>query len=166
MTLDQIPSGSRIFIDSTVFIYHFTASSPACRKLLERCEAGDVRGLTSTAVLAEVTHRLMMSEAVAGRLVTSGNIVKKLHARPEIVRQLHLYDEQVQRIPLMGVQVVSRDLGTLIRSAEVRRQDGLLVNDSLVVAGTRETGADGLASADGDFRRVKDLKVFTPDDLG
>lgn len=125
-----------------------------------------MRGLTSTGVLAEVTHRLMMSEAVAGRLVTSDNIVKKLRARPDIVRQLHVYDEQVQRIPLMGVQVVSLDLGALIRSAEARRQDGLLVNDSLVVAGTRETSADGLASADGDFRRVKDLTVFTPDDLG
>lgn len=165
MTLEEIPSRSRIFIDSTVFIYHFTAVSPACRKLLERCEAGDVRGLTSTAVLAEVAHRLMMSEAVAARLVTPGNLAKRLRARPEIVRELHRYDEQVQRIPLMGVEVVPLDLGTLIRSAEVRRQHGLLVNDSLVVAGVRETNAEGLASADADFGRVKALTVFTPDDL-
>lgn len=66
MTLEEIPAGARIFIDSTIFIYHFTAASPACRTLLERCEAGDVRGLTSTAVLAEVAHRLMMSEALGG----------------------------------------------------------------------------------------------------
>lgn len=125
-----------------------------------------MRGLTSTAVLAEVAHRLMMSEAVAARLVTPGNIAKKLRARPEIVRRLHLYDEQVQRIPLMGVEVISLDLGTLLRSADARRQYGLLVNDSLVVAAARETGAGGLASADADFDRVKDLKVYTPGDLG
>ena len=76
----------------------------------------------------------------------------------------------VDGMPLCGpvlppAQRRSVDLGTLIRSAEVRRQHGLLVNDSLVVAGVRETNAEGLASADADFGRINALKVFTPDDL-
>lgn len=45
------------------------------------------------------------------------------------------------------------------------RQHGLLVNDSLVLASTREANVDGLASADTDFRRVKGLMLFEPDDL-
>lgn len=53
----------------------------------------------------------------------------------------------------------------LIRSAAVRREYGLLVNDSLVVASALEAGIDSLASADGDFRRVTDLKLFQPSDL-
>ncbi len=166
MTIDRVPQGSRIFLDSTIFIYHFTGASADCRHLLERAEAGDIKAVTSVVVLAEVAHRLMTIEAVTSGAVAGRDVVKKLRSRPEIVRRLTIYREQVERIPLMGVDVRPLDLGTLIRSAEVRRQHGLLVNDSLIVAAAREAGVDGLASADADFRRVRGLPVYWPADLG
>lgn len=166
MTLDRVPAASRIFLDSTIFIYHATGTSAQCRDLLERCEAGDLRGVTSVVVLAEVAHRLMIVEAVAAGLVSGKDVVKKLRARPDLARQLHVYQEQIERIPLMGVDIVPLELGVLLRSADVRRQYGLLVNDSLVVAAARELGIERLASADADFRRVKELELYRPGDLG
>ena len=166
MTLDHVPSESRIFLDSTIFIYHASGASPQCRSLLERCEARDVVGVTSVVVLAEVAHRLMIIEAVATGLVSAKNVIKKLRARRDLVRRLHVYQEQVERIPLMGVDVVPLDVGTLLRSADVRRQYGLLVNDSLVVAAARGAGVEYLASADGDFSCVKELKLYRPADIG
>lgn len=166
MTIDRVPKGSRIFLDSTIFIYHFTGTSAACRHLLERAESGDIKAVTSVVVVAEVAHRLMTIEAVTAGAVAGKDVVKKLRGRPEVVRALPIYSEQVERIPLMGVDVRPLDLGTLIQSADVRRQYGLLVNDSLVVAAAREARADGIASADADFRRVTGLKVYWPDDIG
>lgn len=159
-------SATRIFLDSTIFIYHATGASLECRRLLERCEAGEVAGTTSVVVLAEVAHRLMMVEAVAAGLVSGKDVVKKLRAKPEVVRKLHVYQEQVDRIPLMGVDVLPLDIGTLLRSADVRREYGLLVNDSFVVAAARGAGLGHLASADPDFDRVKSLKLYQPGDLG
>lgn len=166
MTLERVAAASRIFLDSTIFIYHATGASPECRRLLERCESGEVTGVTSVVVLAEVAHRLMMIEAVAGALVSGKDVVKKLRASPDVVGRLHVYQEQVERIPLMGVEVLPLDMGTLLRSADLRRQYGLLVNDSLVVAAARGAGVAHLASADRDFRRVKELKLYQPGDLG
>lgn len=166
MTLDRIPSGERVFLDSSIFIYHFTGASLDCRALLERCEAGDVKGATSVVVLAEVAHRLMLLEALSGGLVAPPNAVKKLRARPELVRGLRLYQDQVEQIPLMGVEVFPAQLATLARSADVRRRHGLLVNDSLVVAAAEAAQIGALASADTDFRRVKELKLYQPADLG
>ncbi|OFW29999.1 MAG: hypothetical protein A3H97_22145 [Acidobacteria bacterium RIFCSPLOWO2_02_FULL_65_29] len=116
MTLDRIPSGARVFLDSTIFIYHATGASPQCRALLERSEAGDVAGITSAVVLAEVAHRLMIIEAVSAGLLSGKDIVKKLRAKPEIVRTLHVYQEQVARIPLMGVDVISIDRNSISNS--------------------------------------------------
>lgn len=93
LTLDRIPASSRVFLDSTIFIYHAAGASPQCRTLLERCEAGEITGLTSVLVVAEVAHRLMIIEAVAARLVSGKNIVKKLRARPDLVRRLHVFQE-------------------------------------------------------------------------
>ena len=166
MTLERVPPASRIFLDSTIFIYHATGASPQCRALLERCEVGEVAGVTSVLVLAEVAHRLMIIEAVAIGLVPGKDVVKKLRARPDLVRRLHVYQEQIERIPLMGVDVIPLEVGTLLRSADIRREYGLLVNDSLVVATARGAGIGHLASADPDFDRVKDLKLYRPGDLG
>jgi len=115
LTLDRVPPGSRIFLDSTIFIYHATKVSLQCRSLLERCESGDVAGITSVVVLAEVAHRLMLVEAVATGLVSGKDVVKKLRARPDLVRRLHVYHDQVERVPLMGVDIVPFDVGTLLR---------------------------------------------------
>jgi predicted nucleic acid-binding protein len=165
LTLESVPAATRILLDSTIFIYHATGASAQCRRLLERCEAGEVAGVTSVAVLAEVAHRLMMIEAVAAGLVSGKDVVKKLRSKPDVVGRLHVYQEQVERIPLMGVDVLPLDIGTLLRSAQFRRQYGLLVNDSLVVAAAHGAGVAHLASADPDFGRVKELKLYQPSDL-
>jgi predicted nucleic acid-binding protein len=108
----------------------------------------------------------MIIEAVASGAVSGRDVVKKLRARPDLARRLHVYQEQIERIPVMGVDIVPLELGVLIRSADVRRQYGLVVNDSLVVAAARELGIKSLASADADCRRVEEMKLYRPGDLG
>jgi predicted nucleic acid-binding protein len=165
LRLDLLPPGVRVFIDSSIFIYHFSGASQDCRGLLERCEAGEVKGATSVVVLAEVAHRLMLLEALSSGLLRPPNAVNKLRRRPELVRRLRLYQDRVEQIPLMGVEVLPAGLATLERSADVRRRHGLLVNDSLVVAAAEAAQIGALASADSDFRRVKELKLYEPADL-
>ncbi|MBW3566091.1 MAG: PIN domain-containing protein [Acidobacteria bacterium] len=165
-TLDEIPNGSRIFIDASIFIYHFTGVSKECRRLLERCEQGGLEGIVSVTLLAEVSHRLMMIEAVSKKLVEPGNVAQKLRSKPSLVRKLGSYQEQIDRIPLMGIEVRPVDLATLHRSRTGRESFGLLTNDSIVLASLEEVEADGLATGDQDFLRVRGLKVFHPNNLG
>ncbi len=161
---DSLAVGTAIFIDSTVFIYHFTGKSDACTRLLERCELGELKGVTSVTVLAEVSHRLMMVEAVSRGLVSPGNLVRKLREKPEIVADLSLYQQQVDRIPLMGVEIAPVDLRVWLESASYRRQHGLMTNDSLVAASAALQNVSCLASDDRDFERVDSLEVFIPKD--
>ena len=165
MTLDAIRAGSRVFIDASIFIYHFTGASAECRGLLERCERLEVKGVTSVVAVAETAHRLMLLEALSRGLVSGGNLIRKLREKPDMVRQLQLYREQVERIPLMGVSVVPLDLKGLLRSAELRDRHGLLVNDSLIATSARDLGVKALASADEDFGRVPELQLYRPADL-
>jgi predicted nucleic acid-binding protein len=164
--LAYVPSGGRIFIDSSILIYHAIGASQECRALMRRSETGDVAASTSTIVIAEVTHRLMMIEAVKLGLVRGKDVVKKLRAKPELVKRLSAYQEQVEQIPLMGVAVLPLDLATLLRSAELRERYGLLVNDSLVAGAALSAEIDSIASADADFGRVDSLRLFRPTDLG
>jgi predicted nucleic acid-binding protein len=165
-TIEQVPSGRRIFLDATVFIYHFCRVSGQCRQLLERCERGEILGVTSVVVMNEVMHRLMMAEAVRGGHATPGKVVRKLRERPEVVRALHEYRRDVECIPRWGVQVLPLDLGRCLRSTAVCAKTGLLTNDSIIVATMRDAGVTAIATADRDFERVDGLQVFRPTDLG
>ena len=75
-----------------IFIYHFSKKSklnPACSDFLERVELGKIKGVTSTSVVQEVTHRMMIMEAIT--LVTkikAGDMVKYLKTHPDIVKKL------------------------------------------------------------------------------
>jgi predicted nucleic acid-binding protein len=50
-------------------------------------------------------------------------------------------------------------------SAEVRKDEGLLTNDSFVVAFMHEQGLTKLATANGDFDRASGIEVYKPTDL-
>jgi predicted nucleic acid-binding protein len=78
---------------------------------------------------------------------------------------LHVYQEQIEKIPLMGVEVIPVDSTILLRSSEIRTRYGFLINDSLVVASALKERVTGIASADKDFDRLRELKVFRPADL-
>ncbi len=165
LTLDDLRDGERVFIDSTIFVYHFSGVSVQCRNLLERCENGQLKGVTSSVVLLEVAHRLMMIEAVARKLVSGGNLAKKLRGKPDVVKKLQSYNQQIERIPLMGIKIEDLGLRTVLSSEEVRRHHGLLVNDSIVAASAMTAGIRSLATADRDFQRVHEINCFSPTDI-
>ncbi len=165
-TLEEVPAGSRVFLDAGVFIYHFCVESGQCGRLLARCERGEVRGVTSVIALLEATHRLMMAEAVRMGLVTRGSVARKLRERPDVVRSLTGYRRQIENVPRWGIQVLPADLGRCVRAADVRAAHGLFTNDSIIVATMRDAGVTAIATADRDFERVDGIEVYRPTDLG
>jgi predicted nucleic acid-binding protein len=154
MTLADLRDGDRVFIDANIFIYHFGGRSLECKALLERCARRALLGYTSTLVLAEVLHRRMVAEAIAQELVTARTAVRKLGETPEMVKQLTQYQEDVRKIPHMHLTILPLTLEIVQASAEVRKSEELLTNDSFVVAFMREQGFIQLATANGDFDRV------------
>lgn len=165
MSLVDLRSGSRVFIDANIFIYHFGGQSLECKVLLERCAGRNLLGYTSTPVLAEVLHRRMVAEAIAEGFVTARTAVRKLREAPEMVRQLTQYQEDVSKIPQMHITVLPLTLAVVDASAAIRTNEGLLTNDSLVVAFMRAQELTQLGTANGDFDRVDGMQIFKPADL-
>jgi predicted nucleic acid-binding protein len=165
LPLTELPAGQTVFIDANIFIYHFTGLSQECSSFLERCERGEFWGITAVHILLEVLHRLMIIEAVTKKLVTSGNVARKLRKKPNVVKQLVDYQTQTEAILEMGIEVVGLTSDVLKISYPYRRRDGLLVNDSLTAAVMEAEGISDIATADPDFTRVEELRVYSPLDL-
>lgn len=165
MSLDKVDSGSKVFIDANIFIYHFTGLSSECSNFLGRCEQGDLEGVTSVNVILEVLHRLMMVEAVKKRLVTPPNIARKLQKSPKKVMKLNEYFLNTRKIVEMGIQIKPLSFETVLRSHDVREKFGLMVNDSLIVASMEEENISPLATNDAGFLKIKRISVYRPTDL-
>ena len=82
-----------------------------------------------------------------------------------MVKQLTQYQEDVGKIPHMHLTILPLTLAIVQASAEVRTGEGLLTNDSFVVAFMRAQELTQLATANGDFDRVGGMKVYKPTDL-
>jgi predicted nucleic acid-binding protein len=122
-------------------------------------------GLTSVSVLLEVLHRSMLLEAVRSGAVRPPNVLEKLRKRPEIVRTLSEYYTHTMKIPEMGISVRGLPEDVLPASQRVRREHGLLVGDSLLIALMRAEGLRTLATHDADLRRIKEITVAVPGDV-
>jgi len=165
MRLDDLPPATTVFIDANIFIYHFMGASEECTRFLQRCEAGELAGVTSISVLLEVLHRLMMLEAVQSRVVRPPRVREKLRRRPEVVRSLSAYYTQTARIPEMGISIRPLPEEILAASQRVRREHGLLVGDSLLLAVMRTEGVRTLATHDADMGKIEEITVAVPADV-
>lgn len=165
MTFNELQHGDGIFIDANIFIYNFGARSPECRDLLLRYAKGDLVGYTLTFVLAEVLHRLMTGEAIEKGHITEKNPLRKLRKNPEIIKKLTTYSKNVEKISEMNLRITALTNELIKKSSKIRSTEGLLTNDSLVVAALKDLDLVNLATNDNDFDRIKWLSVLKPSDL-
>ena len=165
MKLLDIKTGSEVFVDSNVFIYHFTGVSDECSDFLSRCERGELIEMTTVNVILEVLHRLMMVEAVRKNLVKPPNLVKKLSKAPQKLKRLNEYFVNTEKIQDMGIAIKPLLFETILKSHMIRLTSGLMVNDSVIIASMKEEGVKLLATGDKAFEKLDEINVCSPQDI-
>lgn len=165
LLLSDIPLNTRLFIDANIFIYHFIGPykfNEPVKNFLLRIEKRELIGLTSTVVLSEVLHRLILSEAIEKFDLPFKGIVQYLKNNPSSVSQLTKYSQTPQKIKQMGISFLSCDIDTFVQSAFLREKYGLLINDSINLAIMQENNISHIASNDSDFDRIDFIKNYKP----
>lgn len=162
--LSSVPQGSDVFLDANIFVYAFGRQSQQCYDLLARCAREEVFGITTLEVINEVTHRMMLAEAVATGVITQAN-ASALKEKQQAVRGLTQYWPQTIHIFEFNLLILSSDQSRLHRAQTVRSSHGLLTNDSLIIAAMDEYGIPCLATRDDDFDHLPGVAVFKPTDL-
>lgn len=165
LLLPGIPADSTVFLDANILIYGLTKKSQQCVALLQRCARQEIFGISSFSTLAEVTHRLMIMEAVSEGLAPTAKAKDYLDSHPQIVTQLHEYWTLVSGILAMNLLLVPVDEAVTRRAHLVRQAAGLLTNDSLIVAAMIENEITFLASQDQGFDTVREIVLCRADDL-
>jgi predicted nucleic acid-binding protein len=165
MTLDQVPAGAQVFVDANILVYHFQphpSFGPMCHRLVGRIEQQDVEGVTSTSLLAEVAHRLMVIEAGTLPGWAGGKVLNRLKQQPVVVQQLSLFQTAVEAVLQSKIRVLTIPAVLISSAATLCRQHSLLTNDALILALMQQHALTHLASHDADFDTVPGIARYTP----
>jgi predicted nucleic acid-binding protein len=162
--IENLPAGSDVVIDANIFIYAMGGTSPLSVAFLERCAREELLGVTTVEVINEVTHRLMLLEAVAKGHINKPN-ASALKGKPLVVRTLTDYWNFISRIFALNVLILGLEVPRLHRAERMRKAYGLLATDSLVLAALDEYGIGCLATGNGDFDHVAGITVYKPGDV-
>lgn len=165
-SLRALPTDSRVFIDANIFLYtilgHPSFKSP-CKEFLIKLENGVYEGITSTLILNEVVHKLMLAEVVkSDRLSSEHEALKLIRKNPDVISKLHStwnnYD-YIKRYPITIVEVDERAMDLSVQLSERYR---LLISDAVHIAIMKNRGIVDLASNDSDFERLDGINLWKP----
>jgi len=108
---------------------------PACNVFLTRIESGSYNGITSTLVLNEVLHKLIVAEAAK---------IYRLHSEQN------------------AVNICSFDETALDMAVDLSNRHGLLISDASHLAVMKAQGITNIATNDSDFERVNGIDIYKP----
>jgi predicted nucleic acid-binding protein len=122
----------------------------------------DFYAYTSTHVLGEVAHQLMVMEATQHFGWPLTGITQRLRKHPAEVQKLTRFRQAIDDVPRLGIEVlpIQRHLPPL--AAALSQLHGLLTNDALILATMQDQAITRLASNDPDFDRVPGITRFAP----
>lgn len=166
MNLDDIQGGSLCVADTNILLYAEQGASHQSQRLLRRCATGDLLITSPQTVWHELTHKLMMAEAIMNGSISGSNPARKLAQRPDVVKRLGLYREKISALVKLGLRFESCTSADFFEAAfACQKKYGLLMNDSLILATALRLKADALVTADAAFQNVVELPVAMPSDL-
>jgi predicted nucleic acid-binding protein len=164
-TFNQLNAGNSVFLDANTLIFHFGVHpqyGTPCNQLLSRIEQQDIIGYTSTHVLSELAHRLMMIEASGLPGWTASKIKLRLQQQPAALANLTQFRTAIETVLQSRIVVQSIAPSLIATAAAISRQHGLLSNDALIIAVMQAHGLTNLASSDMDFDRVPGVRRYAP----
>jgi predicted nucleic acid-binding protein len=169
LDLAAMPSGTRVFLDTNVFVFHYRGKSASCTALINRIAHGDVIGYVNTQVLSDLLHKLMLAEAAAKKFCGFGasDLKHWLSANRALAVQLTDYQTRFEDTLDLGIKVMRITKNILVDTKIERAAYGLMTGDSLHLGNmNRHTPAvRHIATHDGDFAHVPGLTVWKPMDV-
>lgn len=159
--LADVPAGGTLFLDANIFLEHLLSREPTCTAFFQRLRSRELIGVTSVVVLAEVRHRLLLTQAVRlGYVNTPHRALEVLRSRPTVLSHLKACDVGLNWLMETGLRVVSVTPVQFRMAQRLSLRYHLLTNDALHLATMRTHRLRHLASNDADFLRVPRLTVW------
>ena len=136
---------------------------PPCHEFFMGIESGAYNGFTSTLVLNEVLHKLMLAEAThTYGLHSEHDAANVLKQNPEKIMGLSQVWKTYSDIKDYPIIICSCDESVLDMAVNLSNKYGLLISDATHLAVIKSEGISNIATNDSDFQRLNEIDVYKP----
>ena len=164
LNLYRVPSGTRVFIDSNIFLYIFLKHPKfgiACQEFIKRTEDMDILGIVDEFVYNEVMHKLMVTAIVDRSHCSPQKAITIARKTPKILKEFPALWEAGEILRAMTVKVITGPF--FPESFAIMQEHQLLITDAVHIAAMNKEDVTHIASNDNDFSRVPRLSVWKPE---
>lgn len=160
--LPDVPSGSRIFVDTNILIYHLLDDElygAACRDFLKRVETGALTAFTSPVIVSETLFIYLRAWVIQSKNVAPKRVLRYLKRHRSVVDEVDFH-KPLALIGLMRLLPITNEVMAI--SYDLMTRLKLLPADSIHAALIQRYRISALASRDDDFDHLVGLDVYKP----
>lgn len=164
-SLDAIPDGVHVFVDSTILHYacvQFPPATAQCIRFLTRVSQSEITASVTVPIVNDAIHKVMCSEAVARFNRPRAGLVSWLKQNPVEVRQLKSAGTLLDLIGALPLELLPLNIELLREGQQAVDQFGLLAGDALILAVMKHHSISHLATNDDDFDQVPSFSIWKP----
>ncbi|MBW1706456.1 MAG: type II toxin-antitoxin system VapC family toxin [Deltaproteobacteria bacterium] len=165
MNLDDIQNGSLCVIDTSILLCAEQGVSAQAQRLLWRCSTGELIGVLPQTVWQELSHKLMLAEAMMLGRISGPNPSMHLTKKPEVIQSLSIYREKVAALQALGLGFEACNKEDVIGGLEIQNKYGLLIKDAILLNIALRIEADVIVSRNERFRTLDHLEIASPSDI-
>jgi len=167
--LRLLPQGSRVFVDTNIFDYHFRGKSVTCTAFMTRIANDEVSAFVNTQVLSDLLHKMMLAEAATKGFCRFGAKYLRRWLAANRAQAVNLTDCQTQfeATLALGLKVIRISKKTLVETKVERTTQGLMTGDSIHLGNMNRhvPPVSDIATYDGDFAHIATVNVWSPTDV-
>ena len=163
--LRTIPDGTHCFIDANIICYHIVNVPPLsaeCTLFFKRLENRQLRATTSTAVVAEAIHKVMLAEAVQKHGLDHRGLAHRLQRQRNLISNLEEHLKVASLIGAVEMHVEPVTLDILERGSQLSKTHQLLTNDALTISTMEKMALQHLVTNDDNFDSISGVTIWKP----
>lgn len=163
--LTALPDGTACFVDANILCYHIIQTpslSEECSRFIKRIEHGAIKASTSSAVIAEAIHKVMLAEAIQQYKLDHRGLAHRLQRQRELLAGLSEHQKVPALVRALSMHVEPVTIDILERVTTFSSQHRLLTNDSVSVVIMGKLGLSHLVTNDDNFDSVPNLTIWKP----
>ena len=154
---------TEVFVDTNIFVYALAKRhryKSTCEALLSKVNMGDTIGFTSSTVINELFHTILIGEVK----IKYGDVevIRFIKEHPNVISECDVAYNALDDIFDSAVVILPLTLEVLQHAKTLSREHNLLFSDAIHAGSCDVYGIKHIASNDKDFDRVDFLKRWIP----
>jgi len=148
-----------------LFPYAEQGVSAQAQRLLRRCSTGELIGVLPQTVWQELSHKLMLAEAIMLGRISGPNPSMHLTKKPEVIQSLSIYREKIAALQALGLGFEACKKEDVLGGLETQNKYGLLIKDAILLNIYLRIEADVVVSKNTIFHKIEHITTASPSDI-